>query len=582
MRWLLIKDLQILKRSPLLVALLVVYPIAIALMIGFALSSPPGKPKVALLDEVPTGHTRVSLGNQQINISKYASQLFQSIDAIKVSSRAEAIDKVRSGQAAAALIIPADIISQINSLITQGVGNPTVDLVLNTKDPLERQFAEQAISSRVSQVEQAVSKQVLGVAVSDLQQTLNGGTLTFLGQKVPLLGLKNSRTIVQGTIGSLPKDSPLIPALRQVVNFANLAIDGLGFATPVLSSIGNPLTVNTTELAGKTTPTDAYAAAIAVIVSLMFVGLLLAAALLALERSENAYSRLVRGLISPSGLLSEKITLAGFAAAAVTLLMSAFVSLFVHLEWSRFPLWVVTLVLGGLAFGALGVAIGGVAREVSVASLMAFLVSLPIAFVALVPGDAVSGTLKSILDAISFVFPFKAGAASRRQRVQRHRARDRMAAGPPRGADDRVRRVGAPGDAPVRLRFARAGVTESGPTSGARLALADHPAEDHRADHRNDDRDHRQRIADGADDRQHQRDDADRAGNAAGHDQLVRAPFTLTARGVVATLLDVGHGASVARRCPRVLAICQILTTSSSTTTSKTSSTGASRIARGT
>jgi len=408
MRWLLVKDLQILKRSPLLVALLVVYPIVIALMIGFALSSPPGKPKVALLDEVPTGHTRVSFGNQQINISKYANELFQSIDAIKVNSRAEALDKVRSGQAAAALIIPANIISQINSLITQGSGNPTVELILNTKDPLERQFAEEAISSRVAQVEQAVSKQVLRVAVTDLQQTLNGGTLTFLGQKVPLLGLKNSRTIVQGTIGSLPKDSPLVPALKQVVNFATLAIDGLGFATPVLSSIGNPLTVNTTELAGKTTPTDTYAAAIAVIVSLMFVGLLLAAGLLALERSENAYSRLVRGLISPSALLSEKITLAGCAAAAVTLLMSAFVSLFVHLEWSRFPLWVVTLLIGGLAFGALGVTIGGVAREVSVASLMAFLVSLPIAFIALIPGDAVSGTLKSILDGISFVFPFKA------------------------------------------------------------------------------------------------------------------------------------------------------------------------------
>jgi ABC-2 type transport system permease protein len=47
MRWLLVKDLQILRRSPLLVGLLVVYPVAIALMIGFALSSPPGKPKVA-------------------------------------------------------------------------------------------------------------------------------------------------------------------------------------------------------------------------------------------------------------------------------------------------------------------------------------------------------------------------------------------------------------------------------------------------------------------------------------------------------------------------------------------------------
>jgi ABC-type multidrug transport system permease subunit len=407
-RWLLVKDLQILKRSPLLVGLLVVYPIAIALMIGFALSSPPGKPRVALLNEVPAGHGELSLGNQKINVSKYASQLYQSIDPIKVNSRAEAIDKVKSGQAAAALIVPADIVSQINSLITQGVGNPTVELILNTKDPIERQFADQAISARVAQVEQAVSKQVLRVAVTDLEQTLNGGTLQFLGQNVPLLGLKNSRAIVQGTISSLPKDSPLLPALRQVVNFATLAIDGLGFATPVLGSIGSPLTVHTTDLAGKTTPTATYAAAIAVIVSLMFVGVLLAAGLLALERSEHAYSRLVRGLITPEGLLSEKITLSAASAAAVTLVMAALVSLFVHLDWGRFPLWLAALALGGLAFAALGVAIGGLAREVSVASLMAFLVSLPIAFVALVPGDAVSGTLKSILDAISFVFPFKA------------------------------------------------------------------------------------------------------------------------------------------------------------------------------
>ena len=36
MRWLLVKDFQILRRSPLLVALLIIYPVALALMIGFA------------------------------------------------------------------------------------------------------------------------------------------------------------------------------------------------------------------------------------------------------------------------------------------------------------------------------------------------------------------------------------------------------------------------------------------------------------------------------------------------------------------------------------------------------------------
>jgi ABC-type multidrug transport system permease subunit len=408
MRWLLIKDLQILKRSPLLVALLVIYPVALALMIGFALSSPPGKPTVALYDAVSTGKGEISIGSQHINIARYANQLFSSINAIRVSSRAAAIAKVQSGQAQAALIIPADIVGQINSLITQGVGNPTVELVLNTRNPLERQFAQQAIAARASEVEQAVSKQVLGVAVADLQKVLNGGTLEFLGQKVPLLGLRNTRAIIQGTIASLPAGSPLRPALSQVVAFASLAIGGFNFATPVLSSIGSPLTIQQTELAGKTTPTASYAAAIAVIVSLMFVAVLLAAGLLALERSENTYSRLVRGLVNPEGLLSEKVVLAAAAAAAVTLLMSAFVSLFVHLDWARFPLWIAALGLGGVAFAALGVAIGGLARDVGVASLMAFVLSLPIAFIALVPGDAVSGTLRSVLDAVAFVFPFRA------------------------------------------------------------------------------------------------------------------------------------------------------------------------------
>jgi ABC-type multidrug transport system permease subunit len=408
MRWLLVKDLQILRRSPLLVGLLIVYPIAIALMIGFALSSPPSKPKVAFYNEVPKGQGTISLGTQKLDVAGYASDLLSSVQPIKVHSEAEAVAAVRDGRALAAVVIPADLPQQIQSLVTQGVGNPTVHLYLNAKDPIERQFVDQAISSRINRVEQDVSKQVLRVAVNDLQQVLNGGSVQILGQTVRLLGLRNARTIVQGTLASLPPNSALRPALGQVISFADLAIQGLGFAKPVLGTIGSPLTVNQTQLAGRTTPTDAYAAAIAVIVSLMFVTMLLAAGMLALERTENAYPRLVRGLVTPGRLLSEKVALAAGCATVVTLLMAAFVSLFVHLDWSRFELWVVALALGSVAFGALGVAIGAIAREVSAASLMAFLVSLPIAFVALVPASAVSGALKSILDVIAFLFPFKA------------------------------------------------------------------------------------------------------------------------------------------------------------------------------
>jgi ABC-type multidrug transport system permease subunit len=408
MRWLLVKDLQILRRSPLLVGLLVVYPVAVALMIGFALSSPPGKPKVAYYSQIAPGHGKVRFGSQTINVSHYASALFKSIQPIRVHSRTQAIAAVRSGQALAALIVPGDITSQIESLVTQGVGSPTVQLILNSRDPLQRQFVQQAINSNITQVEQAVSKQVLRVAISDLQEVLKGGTVNIGGTNVKLLGLRTSRSLIQGAITALPRGSPFRPALEQVVNFAGLAIQGLAFASPVLGSIGTPLTVQETELSGRTTPADSYAATIAVVVSLMLVTLVLAAGLLAVERSENTYSRLVRGLVAPEGLLGEKIVLSAAGAGLLALLMAALISTFVPLDWSRFELWVVAVAVAGLAFGALGVAIGALAREVSAASLLAVLLSLPVAFVALVPATAVSGGVGSALDVVAFVFPFRA------------------------------------------------------------------------------------------------------------------------------------------------------------------------------
>jgi ABC-type multidrug transport system permease subunit len=409
MRWLLVKDLQILRRSPLLAAMLVIYPAVIALMIGFALSSPPGKPRVAIYSGVKAGHGKIHFGTQQIDVSRYAQQLLSSIEPIHASSPAAATADVREGRALAALIIPAGITAQLQGLLQGGNGNPTVQLVLNSRNPLERNLANEAIQARVDEVEQAVSKQVLAVVVKDLQRVLSGGVVNLLGQNLPLLGLRNVRTIVDGTIASLPHGSKLVPALHQVVAFADIAIEGLAFAGPAIGTIGTPLTVQRTELAGRTTPLASYAVAIAAVTSLMFISLLLGAGMLALERSEHAYLRLVRGLVRPEALLSEKVTLAGLVAALLALALSAIVSIFVPLQWGRFELWVPALVSAGLAFAALGVAIGSLAREVGTASLIAFLFSLPVAFAALIPGAAVSGGPARALDAVSFLFPFRPG-----------------------------------------------------------------------------------------------------------------------------------------------------------------------------
>ena len=70
-------------------------------------------------------------------------------------------------------------------------------------------------------------------------------------------------------------------------------------------------------------------------------------------------------------------------------------------------LWLVALAGGGLAFAAVGVAIGVLAKEVRAASLLALLATLPLAFLALVPAGSVSGGLTHVIDVIAFVFPFR-------------------------------------------------------------------------------------------------------------------------------------------------------------------------------
>jgi ABC-2 type transporter len=115
----------------------------------------------------------------------------------------------------------------------------------------------------------------------------------------------------------------------------------------------------------------------------------------------------VRGLVSRTALLAEKAGLAAVCSTAVCLLMLVGLGLFVDLDWSRFALWVVAMAGGALAFAALGLAIGTLTREVRAASLLAFMLALPLAFLALVPSGAVAPALYDVIRAVSAVFPFK-------------------------------------------------------------------------------------------------------------------------------------------------------------------------------
>lgn len=418
MRWLLVKDLQILRRSPLLVALLVIYPIVIAVLIGFALSRGPDKPRVAFLNLVPESASEIQLAGERIDLSAYADVLFEAIDPVTIdcegrppsACREEAIGKVRDGKVLGALIVPEDVTDKLQAVQNLAATEPpSVQVYYNAEDPAKRQFVESTIESTLQDANTELTKRLTEVALGYLNLIVEGGSvdIPLLGGAIEILGLERSEAILTRARAGLPRGSPLRGQLGQVIRFSRLARENLDFSDEVLAALGQPVRVETEVVKGSPTSLSAFAVAVAVAVSLMFVTVLLAAGTLALEREENAFLRLVRGLVSRTALLAEKAALAAACSVAAALLMLAALTPFVELDWSRAPLWLAALAAAALAFAALGLAIGALAREVRAASLLAFMLALPLAFLALVPSGTVSAGLYDTIRVVSALFPFR-------------------------------------------------------------------------------------------------------------------------------------------------------------------------------
>ena len=401
MRWLLRKDLLVLGRSRLLVALLVLYPVVIALLMGFAISRGPSRPRVAIVDQTPPGQT-IEVGSRRVDVRSYVRRLFSQVHPINVSTRAEAVAKVKSAEALAAVVVPPDIATRVSSGLNQG----ELELIYNG-DALQQSLVQSQLRSALAQANLGFSEQIQQAAAQAIDALLQGGSLGVAGAPQGMIGLNEVPSLLRRVLARQPPGADR-EALAQVQRFATFAAQNLELSKRVLASVGQPIRVKSVLLHGRRTPLDTFAVVAAVSLSLLLVCVLLGAGGIALEREEHVLARLLRGLVSPEALLAEKTLLAAACGFVVAFALLGVVSIFVALDWGRAGLWLAALAVGSLAFGSLGVAIGALARDVRASSLLAFLLSLPLAFLALVPAGAVARGVYDTMAAISFVFPFKA------------------------------------------------------------------------------------------------------------------------------------------------------------------------------
>src|SRR5438132_1672511 len=374
------KDLRVLRRSPVLVAVLVAYPLLVAGLVGLVAGYGSSKPRVALVDEDHLPQV-VSVGGQRFRIQDAIDEVGKNVHLVRMDPVA-ARRSLATGRVVATLTVPPGFLDDLRS----GLHSPS----------LVYQTTHGGISSRVTQQVQALvyslnrelQRAYVRTDLSYVRLIVHGGRATFAGQTYDVLGLDRTNKLLQHL--------PASPQRNRIGDFVRIAGVALTQTGSLLAATANPIGLERAREHSRSSLLSAQVQAYALALTITFLGLLLAAGAIASERDENAIGRLSRGLVSMGQLVWAKIALAAVVALALGLVIALVFGVIVEVggvvggePWARMPLLAAGLVLAGAALGALGSLLGALAREARSASLVAVLVVMPIVFLGLVPPEVV-------------------------------------------------------------------------------------------------------------------------------------------------------------------------------------------------
>jgi len=374
------KDLLVLRRSPVLLGVLVAYPLLIALLVGLVASYGSAKPRVALVDEDGLPEV-LEVGGQRFRVNRTIERVSREVDLVRLSKE-EAERQLESGEVVAAVTVPRGFVSDLRGMVR------SPRLILETTRGGLAPRVTQQVQALVYSLNRELQDAYIEANLEYIDLLLDGGVGTFLGRRFDVLGLRGTRRVLEG----LPA-GPKLDAIREFVRAAELA---LAQTDDALRATANPIELEQAPERGRSWVLSAQVQAYALGLTVTFLALVLAAGALAAERDENVLGRLSRGLVGLGEVVGAKVALAATVAVVLGLALALAFGLAIEVgdvaggePWSRLPLLAVGLALTGASVGALGALLGALAGEARTASLVALLVVLPIVFLGLVPREVV-------------------------------------------------------------------------------------------------------------------------------------------------------------------------------------------------
>ncbi len=378
--------MRLLARAPILLLLLIGYPLLVALLAAAALQGQGRAPTIAVVNLDTAGQT-VHVGGQRLSVDDYIDRLATQVQVQRLGPD-QALQALNDGRVEAVLTVPAGFIADLQS----GLVQPTLQLVTSRRSPIEGDAVAHQLQSAVYQFNQSLAQTYVNQILQLAHLIVGGGQVGIFGRQGQVIGLTRTRQIVTQARAQLLQRGQvrLAAELASVLSFINATQSNLGLAAPAASAIASPIRLEIAQAEHGREPLSAFGVAAALLASLALVGVLLSAGGIAAEREEHTLRRLRRGLVALPAIVLEKVLFSALACLALGLVLLGAVALLTDLEVGRWAAWVPVLALAGASFGAFGVLIGATARETRTALLAALMLTLPLAFIGLIPGAAVS------------------------------------------------------------------------------------------------------------------------------------------------------------------------------------------------
>jgi ABC-type Na+ efflux pump permease subunit len=374
------KDLRVLRRSPLVLLLLLAYPLVIAVLVGLVAAYASAKPRVALVDEDGLPETLVLAGHR-FHVDRTIDRVRDEVELVRLSAE-EAERQLETGKVVASLTVPEGFVRELQLMAR----SPRV-LLETTQGGLAPRVRQQ-VQALVYSLNRELQTAYIETNVGYIEVIRDGGSVSFLGREYDVLGLEGTRRLLD----ELPA-GPRLDEVREFVRVADLALDQTDEA---LRATASPIELVEEEQRGRTWALSAQVQAYGLALTIAFLALVLAAGALAGERDEGVLGRLRRGLVAPGQLVAAKVGLAAAVALALGLAIALAFGVAVEVgdvvggePWGRLPLLAFGLALAGASLGALGTLLGAVAGEARAAVLVALLVVLPLVFLGLIPREVV-------------------------------------------------------------------------------------------------------------------------------------------------------------------------------------------------